>query len=306
MNTRHFSRRLLLLCLSGSLACSDSAGGTDDLGAGDLQTIVDAPSKRTFGGDRPVALQVPTGIDLTQPTPLVFVLHGFGANGFVQERLLGYNELAQKEGFLLASPNGTANKNGHLFWNATPACCDKFGDKPDDVGYLTGLIDEITAAGWPVDPKRVFLIGHSNGAYMAHRMACDRSSRIAAIISLAGSTFIDPKMCQPTQAVSVLQLHGDQDSSVLYDGDSDYPGAIQTAQLWAGYNGCGADLSPISPNFDLDSKVAGPETVVERAPGCPKGIDVELWTMKGVGHVPNPTPQFASRTWAFFVGHPKP
>ena len=69
-----------------------------------------------------------------------------------------------------------------------PACCDKYDAKPDDVGYLTGLIDEIIAAGWPVDPKRIYLFGHSNGGYMAHRMACDRADRIAAIICLAGST----------------------------------------------------------------------------------------------------------------------
>ena len=40
---------------------------------------------------------------------------------------------------------------------------------------------------YEIDPKRVYIIGHSNGAFMAHRLAHDHSGTIAAIVSLAGA-----------------------------------------------------------------------------------------------------------------------
>ena len=69
----------------------------------------------------------------------------------------------------------------------------------DDVGYLSGLIAEAEQT-YNIDPKRVYLIGHSNGGFMSFRMACEASELITAIVSLAGSTFENPADCQPCDA----------------------------------------------------------------------------------------------------------
>src|SRR5687768_17826522 len=38
-----------------------------------------------------------------------------------------------------------------------------------------------------IDPKRVYVAGHSNGGVLAHRVAADLSARIAAVAVVAGA-----------------------------------------------------------------------------------------------------------------------
>ena len=226
-------------------------------------------------------------------------------------KYLGYHNLVEKEGVFMAAPIGMVDSNKKNYWDATDACCDFAKTKPGDSSYLSKLIEEIKGS-YKIDPKRVYLIGHSNGGYMSYRMACDHADQIAAIVSLAGATWSDTTKCVPKDKVSVLQIHGDKDSSVKYAGGSfgagaiTYPGAVKTAKIWATYNGCHAATTTSAKALDLDLMVAGAETQMMKHKGCPAGIGVELWTIKGGGHLPIPTPSFASETWAFFKAHPKP
>lgn len=263
------------------------------------------PDQYEFGGDRPVYLEVPTGYDHATPTPLLIVLHGYSANAFTQLAYTKLDRLVEEEGVLLLAPEGTVNPEGAQFWNATDACCDGYGSGVDDVGYLTGLIDEVSAV-WNVDPARVYLFGHSNGGYMSYRMACDRADRIAAIASLAGATWMDESKCAPAETVSVLQIHGTEDDAVPYDGDLDTPGAARTAELWAGYDGCAGAFAATGAQLDLDTGLDGIDTTAQSFAGCPAGVDVELWTIDGGAHLPVVTDAFRAEVWEFLSSHPKP
>lgn len=309
----------LVLFLVASGCSSDDTSATDasrdsavEASSGVDAGVDAAPLKRVFGGARPVALKVPKAYDASQSWPLLLVLHGYSATGFLQETLLGLTKLVEGHGVLLASPDGTIDAAGKQFWNATDACCDFGGTGVDDVAYLTGLIDEIGGV-YNVDPRRIYLIGHSNGGFMSYRMACDRADRIAAIISLAGATNIDAAKCAPSEPVSVLEIHGDADDVVEYAGGTSlssgggpYPGAVTSTELWAGYDGCAKTRTEIAPLLDLDTRVAGPETKVERYDGCPTGLGVELLDDGRQRPRAFPTADFAERCWAFFEAHPKP
>ena len=115
------------------------------------------------------------------------------------------------------------------------------------------IIDAVKAK-YSVDPKRVFVLGHSNGGFMSYRMACDHADTIAAIASLAGATFDDPSMCKPSEHVSVLQIHGTADQTIKYTGDQiighTYPGAEKSVATWAKYDGCTGTLG-ITGNIRL-------------------------------------------------------
>lgn len=262
------------------------------------------PDQFQFGGDRPVFLEVPTTYDHGTPTPLLMVLHGFGANAFTQLRYTKLDELVEEQGILLVAPDGTVDQNGKQFWNATDACCDGFDRNVDDVGYLSGLIAEISAV-WNVDPARVYLFGHSNGGFMSYRMACDRADEIAAIVSLAGATWSDPQMCDPSSDVSVLQIHGTNDQTILYDGAATYPSAIVTTETWAGYDGCGTTRTQAGANLDLEVTLDGAETTVQAVDGCPADVGVELWSIENGSHLPNVTDEFRTAIWEWLAAHPK-
>ncbi|KAB2884289.1 MAG: hypothetical protein F9K40_22660, partial [Kofleriaceae bacterium] len=176
----------------------------------------DGPADRpmTFGGDRPVQLQVPSDFAEDRTYPVVMILHGYGANGFIQQTFLGLADLASTHDVLVLAPDGTVDGTGKQFWNAGASWCDVTAC-PDDVAYLGGVLDDVLAT-WPVDPARVSLVGHSNGHFMSYRMMCDRADVVTAIAGLAGLGPVDP--CAPSQPVHALHMHGTADAVVPYDG----------------------------------------------------------------------------------------
>jgi polyhydroxybutyrate depolymerase len=255
---------------------------------------------------------VPTGYDKTKPTPLVIMLHGYSASGVLEEAYFQLSATSDAQTFLYAYPDGTRDPMNNLFWNADDACCDFYSIPVDDVAYVNAIIDDVETK-YNVDPKRIFVVGHSNGAFMSHRLACDSSDRIAAIAALAGEVWADPSKCNPSSKISVLGIHGDADTTILYDGGvaatgfPAYPPELTTMATWAAKNGCSGALTATGNTLDLDSKLPGNETVEKAYGGCPSGIDVKLWTIQGGGHIPTLThPTWGDSIWAFFAAHPKP
>lgn len=281
----------------------------------------DAVGDLVVGGDRPVVVWVPPNYDAATPAPLLIRLHGYGSDAAESEAYLELRSVAAAHGMLYAAPNGTVDGRGLRFWNATDACCDFGSSDVDDSGYLAALIAEIDSKA-NVDPARVYLFGHSNGGFMSYRMACDHADTIAAIVSLAGATFDLPSDCRPASPVAVLQVHGTADETVRFGGGNvgsfidgasvaDYPGARETVEAWAAYDGCAESATMLADRLDLDAIVAGPdspaETTVEAyADGCDPGGHVELWTIEGGSHVPQPTDTFGEAIVAFLLAHPKP
>jgi polyhydroxybutyrate depolymerase len=246
----------------------------------------DGPPPKTYGGDRPADLHTPATLTEGKKYPLVVILHGFTASGFVQYAYFNGAALVNSDRALVIAPDGTTNSQGEQFWNADPACCDLEGQNPDDVGYIGGLIDDIIA-DWPIDTIQVYVIGHSNGGYMAYRMACERADVITAIGSLAGNASSTPSACNPSKPVSVLHMHGTSDMTVPYDGGAGFGGvgAVSSVTQWATHDACGTTRSP-TVTLDLDNTVAGSETHGETTSGCPSGVAVDLWTLEGSSHIP--------------------
>jgi len=254
---------------------------------------------------RPYKYKVPKGYDPAVPTPLLVLLHGLTASGELQSLYLGLAPLSDSRKFLYVYPDGTQNPLGARFWNATDFCCNFFGSDVDDVAYLTAVIDDM-ASRFNVDSRRIFLVGHSNGGFMAHRMACDRSSRIAGIVSLAGAQWNDALRCNPTDKVAVLQVHGTLDALVAYNGGPLYPSAHETVAIWANRNRCLGRLTDGGTRLDLDGVLLGAETTVERYTGCAETGAVELWTIRGASHVPAFTSFWPGALYDFLMTHPKP
>jgi polyhydroxybutyrate depolymerase len=260
------------------------------------------------GAERPVTVKVPASYDPATPAPLLILLHGYSATGSLQDLYFGLTPVAEARGIIYAHPDGTTDANDNQFWNATDACCDLGGTGVDDVGYLLGLVDEITSKV-NVDPKRIYFAGHSNGGFMSYRLACEASDKIAAIVSLAGAGFADEADCDATTPLSVLQIHGDMDATVQYGGGTlaaSYPSAAESTLHFASLASCDTTLAPGGDALDLDSGLPGDETTVQAYPNCSPGVAVELWTIVGDGHIPSLAPGFADKLVGFLMDHPKP
>jgi polyhydroxybutyrate depolymerase len=239
-------------------------------------------------------VQIPLDYTTKNRYPLIIALHGLGGDGYGLSKYLGLDSRVDNKQYVLVEPDGTKNANGQNFWNATPACCaaSRADLQMDDVAYIRSLIDEAVSR-YSIDTRRIGLIGHSNGGFMALRMACEASDLVTSVVSLAGSTFADGASCSPaTRPVSVLALHGDVDTRIRYDGGQSGPftylGAKETINRFAAHTGCNSGNPIRAPNLDMVENIAGAETSVLYYSGCREGVDVALWTIKGAGHGPGP------------------
>ena len=254
---------------------------------------------------REFRLRVPSGYDSARPTGLVIGLHGYTSNADELDSYFGLSAETERRGLLLALPEGTRNLHGHRFWNATGACCDFDSSGVDDSGYLSAVIATVSAQ-YAVDPRRVWLIGHSNGGYLSHRVACEHADQVTGIVSLAGMQNIDPAACRPSAPVAVLQVHGTGDDTVMFAGagspqraDS-YPSAVNTVAEWARLDGCRAEPElGTSRHLTTD----GAEARVSIWSQCEGTSQAELWAIADGGHAPPLRTDFAATILDWLDAH---
>jgi poly(3-hydroxybutyrate) depolymerase len=270
---------------------------------------------------RPATLYIPS-YEVQRPLPLIILLHGYGGSGAGNEDYMRFAPIADAKSFLYCFPDGAVDKGGARFWNGSEGCCNFYGEQSDDVEYLRGLIETIRGIV-AVDPKRISLIGYSNGGFMSYRMAADCSDLIAGIASLAGAAYEPIASSRPTHPVNILQIHGTSDTLVPYNGGTLntgigfpanlalFPSAFESVSLWANYNGCSEPITDLAPTLDLDLTSAGADTVVTRFTSAPPGGSLELWTIRNGSHRPTfyngtTASQFTEKVADWLLAHPKP
>ncbi len=202
-------------------------------------------------------------------------------------------------------PTGRPDGKGRRFWNASSACCDFEKSGVDHVASLGALI--ATARRMPVvDPSRIFVIGFSNGAFMAHRLACSVPG-IAGFVSVAGSAPNDgDPPCKPVAPVAALEIHGDADTAVAFDGGhvlkmNELPAhrsAMDSAHVWSVVDGCASGPDE-KARLDLQASLPGAETIDLRFSGCK--APVALWRVTGGDHFIAASKPAVEAMWGFLV-----
>jgi polyhydroxybutyrate depolymerase len=257
------------------------------------------------GKDRTVHVHVPKAYDPAKSVPVVLNFHGYTSNASQQNLLAHMTEKADKEGFIAVHPEGLGISQS---WNAGACCGEAASSAVDDVGFVSQLIDELESK-LCVDAHRVYATGMSNGGFLSHRLACDLSTRIAAVAPVAGVLGIPT--CNPTRPMSVFQFHGTLDPLVAYDGSPGmgFPSVAQTLSGWAGRSGCSLSARETSKKGEVTCVTYD---------GCKGGAEVNLCTVSGGGHTwpgGTPVPSLGHTTtdivatdamWDFFVKHPLP
>ncbi len=273
---RFFVLCFLVACQS-SAPSEDSANGTPPGDSG--ETVFDPNPPTVLGpAERQVEVVLPEPYDVRQRYPVVVMLHGYGASADIQNVIFGLKQRAPDRGFILIAPEGTEDPSGSQFWNAATECCDFEDTEVDDIGYISGLIEEAQGL-YPV--SHVAVMGHSNGGFMSYRMACERPDLVDRIASLAGTLSSVPSECPGTAPVRVLHMHGTLDDTVAYDTMGAHLGARDSITHFTTLAGCSGPT--VDGTRDHLSDLDGEETTVE-VWSCPDG-DMQLWTGEGGDHV---------------------
>jgi poly(3-hydroxybutyrate) depolymerase len=127
-------------------------------------------SIRSQGKERTYYLFVPDKISPATPVPLIVLLHGSGRNGL--SLVEKWKELAKKEGIIIVGPDSVTSEG----WKIPE-------DGPD---FIHELIEALKAK-YPINPRRVYLFGHSAGAGQALHLSLLESEYFAATAVHAGA-----------------------------------------------------------------------------------------------------------------------
>ncbi len=247
------------------------------------------------GRQRTAKVYVPS-IPAGAPVPLLMVLHGAGSDSARFEAKTGYDELADREKFIVVYPDGVlAGGSMSRTWNAGRCCPPASTSGVDDVSFLLAVLDRLEAT-YRVDARRVYAVGHSNGAMMAQRLGCEVATRFAAVASVAGA--LEIPACMPQLPVAMLEIHGRADPAVPMAD------AMSGVETWRRADGCKTEVDVIA---------AG--AVTTRSWRCAEHTEVRIIEISGADHpwpggrTPPPAGQRASDaldasavTWAFLSG----
>ena len=181
----------------------------------------------------------------TKPKSLVVALHGFGGDG---RQLAYYTALhnAFPAEVVVVYPDAVSPTRQGLppGWNAQFCCGSGWKQNADDVGFLRTLIERLVAE-YNVPRDRVFMVGFSNGAFMAQRFATENPSLVRAIAVGSGTIGTTQNSLKPTGPVPILLMHGAKDQRVRYQGgiapgdpEFDWIGFRGTVSVWRNVNGC--------------------------------------------------------------------
>ena len=255
------------------------------------------------GSPRSYDLFLPAAHDGSTPVPLVLNFHGWTQTAADHADFSQMTMTAATRGFALAYPQGIDTS-----WNAGICCGGAQSQGIDDVGFVRALVAELGATVC-FDERRVYAVGHSNGGFLAHRLACEASDLFAAIGSIAGVLGIPAEQCNPGRTVPVMHMHGTADPIVAYEGGGalGQDSALASTAGWAVRNGCAAPPEVTEPY---------PDTTCQ-AWDCDPGAEVVLCSVEGMGHcwpgnpectwAPSTTSFHASEMFAdFFAEHALP
>jgi polyhydroxybutyrate depolymerase len=310
--TRRFMPRCVLaLWMVLCMQCSGAVPGSS------------AHQLESGGRVRTYWLHIPPHLPADQPAALVLIFHGSGSDGQTMEDFTKFSALADQHGFIAVYPDAVAEN-----WNDGRAAASILSQEKniDDVAFTSAVIDAV-AHEHPLDAKRIFATGFSNGGIFVHLLAEKLATRLAAIASVSGG-IAEPIAAtfKPAVPVSVFIIHGTKDPMVPYKGgnvDESDNGRIisteQTVNKWIAINGNDdTEITGTLPDIDPadESQVKWARWTFRKSK-----TEILLYTIVGAGHTWPDGPQFlpvatigevdrdfdgTTAIWDFFQKHPRP
>ena len=246
-----------------------------------------SPGEYTFninveGNEREYILYIPKSYDKSESNPLILAFHGAMGSADIMAKYYGFIPKAEKEGFIVAFPNGASRlPSGDLAtWNAGNCCAYAVQSDSDDVTFVKAVIDNIKKK---VNVGKIFATGMSNGGMFSHRLACDMSDTFTAIAAVSGTINYDD--CNPKEPISIMHIHGLLDDRVLFNGgcgpkctresETEYTSVPDTISGWVKRNNCKGNPERVFENEGAYCDVYS---------NCTGDTQVKLCVVKEGGH----------------------
>jgi polyhydroxybutyrate depolymerase len=222
------------------------------------------------GETREYTLHVPPGYDANRPTPLVISIHGAALWPAGQQALSQWDQVADREGFIVVYPSGHIGQGPRAFG-------------AEDVTFIADLIDSVQRTH-NIDRTRIYANGLSNGGGLSFLLSCTMPDRIAAVGLVAAAHLFPPSLCRDLRPVPMIAFHGTADDATPYDGGKSgqswilsmsFPSIPRVTAEWARRNQCAP--TPV------ESRVA-PDVTRREYTTCLSNAPVVLYTIEGGGH----------------------
>jgi polyhydroxybutyrate depolymerase len=197
--------------------------------------------------NRDVLIHVPFNPPKTGTLPVVILNHGGGGFPALMAWQSKMNAVADKEGFIVAYPQGTPILPFVQMWyfNATPKPKTSNIANVDEQTFFDEVIDTLIK-NWRVDKDRVYMAGLSNGGHMSHRYG-SASKKVAAIGMVASVR--NPGYWQILDRdLPVCIIHGLNDNYFPIEGGTTqfdaafepfvFPNLLEAAYEWYTFNKC--------------------------------------------------------------------
>jgi len=231
-------------------------------------------------------------------TALLVALHGHSRNGKEMERRSGFDPITEAAGAVAIYPDAIDASWNDGWWQTSP----------DDVGFLAALIESVRNE-YGIEKGHVFGAGHSNGAAMIQRLACETDSLDAFAAVACGMPKQVREKCTGRRAIPALLIHGTEDPIVPLDGE-----VKASVATWVERDGCPPMIETALPDLDPGD---GTRVKLETYAPCRDGVEVRMYRVEGGGHdwpgTAAPGPLRAGRIsrdldaskaiWEFFNAH---
>ena len=156
------------------------------------------------------------------------------------------NEAAADRGYFTLTPAGTAAANGTSGpwgWNALGCCGRCYGSGVDDFAFATAML-EWAEANLCVDISRVYVVGFSNGGFMANSLGCRLAGRLAGVATMAASVGREHlQECSQAAALPFVSFHSLQDPYVPYNGNVEWLPQTTVDSMYRQRAGCAANAT---------------------------------------------------------------
>ena len=212
---------------------------------------------------------VPSIYQSSQPTPLIFNLHGRTSTALEQMWYGDFRDIADTANFIIVHPQGLLDNTGVTHWNLGQS-------NIDDIGFLNSLYSHLVS-NYNINLDQVYSTGMSNGGYMSYYLACNMNDKIAAIASVTGAMGSFTQLnCNPNHPTPVMEIHGTADFNVPFND------IINGIEYWRDYNNCNliADTT-LMPDLNFGDLSTVKHIVYNNGDN---GVTTELFKVLNGGH----------------------